>query len=128
MSPHHALIIDDNLNNTEVLAMLLESQGLSHTSLTSVRSLAATLDSLVKVDIIFLDLEFPNYSGFHILADLRQDPRLDHVPVVAYSVHTSEVNEARDAGFHSFLGKPLNAQRFPDQLRDILNNQHVWDF
>jgi hypothetical protein len=33
----------------------------------------------------------------------------------------------REAGFHSFLGKPLNVGRFPNLLRRILSGQPVWE-
>ena len=79
------------------------------------------------VDLVFLDLEFPNYDGFDILADLQADPRLAHVPFVADTVHISEQNQARQAGFHSFLGKPLDVQKFPEQVRRILNGERVWE-
>jgi hypothetical protein len=43
-----------------------------------------------------------------------------------YSVHASEINRARDMGFHSCLGKPLNADDFPEQLARILRGERVW--
>lgn len=52
---------------------------------------------------------------------------LDDVPIVAYSVHVSEIEIARRAGFDGFLGKPLDADRFSDQLRRILSGEQVWE-
>lgn len=124
----HALVIDDNRNNGEVLAMLLKNSGVSHTMLLSPRNLGEILESLTQIDVVFLDLELPNYSGFDVLKALQDDPRLIQVPIVAYTVHTSEANEARAAGFHSFLGKPLNMQVFPDQLQRILSGERVWEY
>jgi two-component system cell cycle response regulator DivK len=77
--------------------------------------------------VVFLDIEFPNDDGFHILPELQADPRLQQVPIVAYSVHTNELPAAREVGFHSFLGKPLDVSAFPGQLRRILNGQSVWE-
>jgi len=127
MSSAHALIIDDNHANIDVLAMLLAEQGLTHTAIDSLRHLSACLDQLGQVDVIFLDLEFPNGDGFSAFNHLQADARLQGVPVVAYTVHTSEINQVKAAGFHSFLGKPLNARRFPDQLKRILNHVPVWE-
>ena len=43
-----------------------------------------------------------------------------------YTVHVSEIGVARDLGFHSFLGKPLDVDKFPEQLKRILNDEPVW--
>jgi two-component system cell cycle response regulator DivK len=123
----HALIIDDNQHNIDVLIMLLENEGVGQTAVQSVKLVPAALAGLDSLDVIFLDLEFPQGSGMNLLHVLKDNASLDGVPIVAYTVHTSEINEARLAGFDSFLGKPLNTQRFPEQLRRILSGASVWD-
>jgi two-component system cell cycle response regulator DivK len=120
-------MIDDRPINLEALAALLRREGFDAIFVESPRSLEAMIAQAEQIDIIFLDLEFPNYSGFDILATLQADPRLEGVPIVAYTVHVSEQNEARTAGFHSFIGKPLDVSRFPDQLRRIMNGERVWE-
>jgi len=127
MSDIHALIIDDNRLNIQVLAMLLENQGVTVTAVDSARSVPDALATMAVVDIVFLDLEFPNSNGFDMLKTLETVPLLKDVPIVAYTVHTSEIDLARQAGFHSFLGKPLQSTRFPDQLRRILSGERIWE-
>lgn len=127
MSTLHALIIEDNTNNSEVLSLLLAQEGINSTSVSATRYVAQALDQLERIDAIFLDLEFPIGDGFDVFAALRRDTRLDSTPIIAYSVHTSEIDKVRSAGFDGFLGKPLNAGRFPDQLRRILNGRAVWE-
>jgi two-component system cell cycle response regulator DivK len=126
MTPH-ALIIDDNEDNVDVLGLMLAQQGVTYTAITLPRHLNTVINQLERIDLIFLDLEFPNYNGLEMCAELQAHPRLAGVPVVAYTVHTSEVREVREAGFHSFLGKPLNGQRFPEQIQRLLNGESVWD-
>jgi two-component system cell cycle response regulator DivK len=127
MSHAHALIIDDNRLNIQVLAMLLEQEAFSYVATDSIRQVAQLLDQQGAVDIVFLDLEFPNGDGFSLLGTLKADSRLKGVPIVAYSVHTGEMSKAQRAGFHSFIGKPLNSKRFPNQLQRILNGIPVWE-
>jgi two-component system cell cycle response regulator DivK len=128
MTKPHALIIDDNPNNIEVLAMLLTKQDLTYAAVQSLWRIDQILDQVGNPNIIFLDLEFPNGDGFELLKDLKADSRFNHVPIVAYSVHTGEFNRVREAGFDSFIGKPLNMRDFPDQLQRILNGEAVWEF
>jgi two-component system, cell cycle response regulator DivK len=123
----HALIVDDNPLNIDVLGMLLSNEGIDYSRLSTLASLSETVSQMEQVDVVFLDLEFPNGDGFTALDTLKADAHLAGVPIVAYTVHTSQINEARRAGFHSFLGKPLNVRQFPDQLRRILSNQPVWE-
>jgi two-component system cell cycle response regulator DivK len=123
----HALIIDDNRNNIDVLVMLLDQEGVSHTAVQSVRQVENALVQTGQVDVVFLDLEFPVGDGFQILDALKAMPRFQAVPIVAYSVHTSEIDVVRRAGFDGFLGKPLSRQHFPEQLQRILSGHPVWE-
>jgi len=122
-----ALVIDDNPSNLDVLSVLLKKEGVNSVPLQSPREIAEALVKLGHVDVVFLDLEFPNYSGMDVVGTLKTDARLQGVPIVAYTVHTSEQNEARSAGFDSFIGKPISPKRFPEQLRRILSGEMVWE-
>lgn len=124
----HAVIIEDNTLNSYVLQLMLNLHHISSSVVASPLLLDEVLQELhTPVDIIFLDLELPVKSGFELLTELRANPSLQQVPIVAYSVHTSELHAAREAGFHSFLGKPLNVRNFPHQLNRILKGQPVWE-
>jgi two-component system cell cycle response regulator DivK len=37
------------------------------------------------------------------------------------------MNKARNSGFDGFLGKPLDPDRFPDQIRNILAGEPIWE-
>ena len=123
----HALIIDDNRNNIDVLTMFLEREGVSQTAVQNARQISKTLDQIDEVDVVFLDLEFPYGNGFQVLEAVKALPEFADVPVIAYTVHTSEIDEVRRAGFDGFLGKPLNSRRFSGQLNRILSGIPVWD-
>jgi two-component system cell cycle response regulator DivK len=76
-----------------------------------------------------LEIISPYYreNGYDVLDRLKNDARFSNIPVVAYTTHVSHMNQARDAGFHSFLGKPLNDYLFPEQLNRILQGESVWE-
>jgi two-component system, cell cycle response regulator DivK len=122
----HALIIDDNFSNLTVLAQLLELEGVASTKVQDAGKLQSTLIGLPKTDVVFLDLEMPEVDGYRVHELLKADPRFQTVPIVVYTVHVSEIQAARKSGFHSFLSKPLNPDRFPDQLNKILRDEPVW--
>jgi CheY-like chemotaxis protein len=126
VSQSHALIIEDNGKNIHVLASLLQREGVSHTDLSDPTLLEEVLQTLEQVDVVFLDLEMQGRSGYDVLGLLKEDPRFQSVPVVAYTVHVSEINNAYQVGFHSFLPKPLDSERFSEQLAKILQGERVW--
>ena len=125
MSQVHALIIDDNVQNLKVLAQLLSRQHISCTEIADPKQLLAMLPNLDHVNVVFLDLEMPALNGYNTKDLLRS--HFGQVPIIAYTVHLSEINVVREAGFDGFLGKPLDNARFPDQLARILRGEPVWD-
>lgn len=122
-----ALIIEDVRLNIEILETLLEQENIDAVSVCYPAQLEKTLAQIDNVEVVFLDLEFPNHNGFDLLRQLRQDTRFKEVPIIAYSVHTSEIDVVRRAGFDGFLGKPVNPQRFSTYLKRILNREAVWE-
>jgi two-component system cell cycle response regulator DivK len=47
--------------------------------------------------------------------------------VVIAQGSTLEMKKAQEAGFDGFISKPLDADRFPDQIRKILSGEEIWD-
>ena len=122
-----ALVIDDNEMNLETLRVLLRKEGVSAITFSSPNQLESQLDEVDDVQVVFLDLEFPNHNGLELVKDMKSLPQFSHVPIIAYSVHISELNEVRQAGFDGFIGKPLDTQQFPNQLQRVLAGESIWD-
>lgn len=123
----HALVIDDNVKNVAVLVHLLNQHSVSTTQVVYLNQLPPALEQLQQVDVVFLDLEMPERSGYEVLQDLKADDRFANTPIVAYTIHSSEIHTAMELGFHSFLSKPLDADRFGGQLARILKGERVWE-
>ena len=123
----HALIIDDNNFNVDVLVGLLKEEGFGSIRITQPKNLKKALADISDVNIVFLDLEMPDLDGFEVLAHLRADARFQDVPIIAHTVHVSEIKETHDAGFDGFIGKPLDGDKFPRQLARILSGKGVWE-
>jgi len=126
MKTPHAIIVDDNPDNLLVLGTLLEMENVEHTPVQDPAHFSNAIADLPHIEVIFLDLELPEIDGYQLYEQIRRDERLKHVPVVAYSVHTNQIQRTRQLGFQGFLSKPLNAEAFPHQLTQILNGQLVW--
>jgi CheY-like chemotaxis protein len=121
-----ALIIEDDPLSAEILASLLGVVQMSSLSVDHAAQVEAALGQLQGADVIFLDLELPDVDGYEVLAFLKEQLGVA-CPIVACTMHTNEMNNAYKAGFHSFIGKPVQAAKFPEQLAKILNNIPVWE-
>ena len=121
----HALVIEDDSNSVQVLSILLKQQGLSCTAFRNPKDVIESIDSIDPFDIVFLDLEMPHYDGYEMFDFLRENGVRQ--PIIAYTVHTNEMETARELGFNGFVSKPLDPIRFTDQMSRILSGQPVWD-
>ncbi len=65
-------------------------------------------------DLILTDMDLGDMTGLALLAAIRRDARLDHVPVIAVSgdAMTDSVSRAREAGFADYLTKPIEFTEF----------------
>lgn len=80
-------------------------------------------------DIIFLDINLPQTTGYEILEKIRADARLKDVLVIAVTAQDAdnEIPKCKTAGFDGFIGKPISRSRFPRQVRRILSGEAVWE-
>lgn len=120
-----ALIIDDNPTNIVVLDQLLRLEDIASVKISATRDLGSQLDAFNNVDVVFLDLEMPVINGYQAFEIIRAHANFGSTKIVAYSVHVSELHHSLDLGFDGFLGKPINAEAFPDQIKRILQGEQI---
>lgn len=123
------LIVEDNVSNFVLMARMLGFLGLNCEWKTSGFEVVEYADTLPKVDLILMDIRLPYEDGYQALRKLRDSESLRQIPVVAVTAYANEdqMNRARAAGFDGFIGKPLDADRFPDQVSRILRGEPVWE-
>jgi chemosensory pili system protein ChpA (sensor histidine kinase/response regulator) len=120
-----ALIIEDDPTSADVLENLLSHVGVGFTTVCT--NIPEHIQSVERPDVIFLDLEMPGMNGYEVLELLRNTEQFQNIPIVAYTTHTSHLTQAHNAGFSSFLGKPLNRHDFAENLSRILRGESVWE-
>ncbi len=124
------LVVEDNVSNFVLIARMLGYLGIHCEWKTSGYEVLEYADTLPRLDLILMDIRLPYEDGFGAQQKLRAAERFKSVPIVAVTAEASpeQMNRAREAGFDGFLGKPLDPDRFPDQIRRILNGEQVWEF
>jgi two-component system cell cycle response regulator DivK len=123
------LVVEDNVSNFVLIARMLGFLGIHCEWKTSGYEVVEYADTLPKLDLILMDIRLPYEDGYSALRKIRQSPRLKGVPVIAVTAEGTQdqMNKARLAGFNGFIGKPLDPDRFPDQIQRILSGDPIWE-
>ena len=123
------LVVEDNVANFVLIARLLGYLGVHCEWKTSGFEVVEYADTLPRVDLILMDIRLPYEDGYGALRKIRSSPALKNTIVVAVTAEASveQIKKARAAGFNGFIGKPLDVEMFPDQIRRILAGMPVWE-
>jgi len=123
------LVVEDNVSNFVLIARMLGYMGIHCEWKTSGYEVVEFADTLPHLDLILMDIRLPYEDGYGALRKIRSSPHMQDTLVVAVTAEASQdqINKARQAGFDGFLGKPLDMDRFPDQVRRILLGEPVWE-
>jgi two-component system cell cycle response regulator DivK len=124
------LVVEDNVSNFVLIARMLGYLGIHCEWKTSGYEVVEYADTLPRLDLILMDIRLPYEDGYGALKKIRSASHLRPIPIVAVTAEASEdqMRKAKEAGFDGFLGKPLDPDRFPDQIRRILNGEPVWEY
>lgn len=123
------LIVEDNVSNFVLMARMLAYIGANCEWKTSGYEVVEYADTLPRIDLILMDIRLPYEDGYQALRKLRETDRFGSIPIVAVTAYSNEeqLNRARLAGFNGFLGKPLDPDRFPEQIRTVLEGGQIWE-
>lgn len=123
------LVVEDNVANFVLVARMLGYMGIHCEWKTSGYEVVEYADTLPRLDLILMDIRLPYEDGYAALKKIRSSPQLKNTLVVAVTAEASleQMRKAREAKFNGFLGKPLDPDRFPDQVRRILSGESVWE-
>jgi CheY-like chemotaxis protein len=73
----------------------------------------------LEPSLILLDLNMPRKDGREVLAEIKADPKLRHIPVVVLTTSAAEEDVLRsyDLGVNSYITKPASFQELTEALR-----------
>jgi CheY-like chemotaxis protein len=122
------LVIEDNAANLELLRYLLTRAGhVVACAGDGVDGLAALQHEIP--DLVLCDLHMPRMDGYAFLAELRRDPALRDLTVVAVTAYSmpGDKERAMSAGFDGYLPKPLDPQTIVATIERHLPRRSVSD-
>ena len=115
------LIIEDNPTNMELMVYLLTAFG--YTPLMAVDGVSGVQTAReTNPDLIICDIHLPKLDGYGVVAALKQDEQLRHVPVLAVTALAMVGDRERllAAGFDGYIGKPIEPDTFVAELASFL--------
>jgi two-component system cell cycle response regulator DivK len=130
LSEKTILIVEDNMGNFMLIARMLANFGARCEWKTSGFEVVEFASTLQKLDLVLMDIHLPYEDGYAAMRKIRQSDALKGIPIVAVTADTGvkQMNSAQMAGFNGFIGKPLNPDRFPDQVKRVLSGSPVWEY
>ena len=106
---HRVLLVDDNVDSTEPLSILLQAKGHA-TQIASSGEAAIELADEFQPDVVLLDLGLPQMDGYEVARRLRARPNGEERVLVALTGWAGRDvrTKAAEAGFDYHLVKPVN--------------------
>jgi CheY-like chemotaxis protein len=120
------LIVEDKASSRELLRTVLEQLGYAvieagdgDEALRQVRRQAP--------DLVLMDLQMPARNGYDVLQEIRKDPGLARLPVVAVTANAMPGDEAKvlAAGFTGYIAKPVALAHLRSEVNRILGQEQA---
>ncbi|HXJ66521.1 MAG TPA: response regulator [Actinomycetota bacterium] len=124
----HILIVDDDVLNRRLLQKNLESDGHRTTAVDNGFAALSALEA-ERPDVVLLDVVMPGLDGIEVLARMKADPDLRHIPVIMISgVDDSEsIVRCIETGAEDFLPKPFDPVILRARIGAGLNRKRLQD-
>ena len=117
------LAIDDNKMQLDLFEKMLGQNYDVRTVNSATNALNYLNES--QADIILLDIEMPNISGFEFLYDIRKIPSYADVPIIIVSGNTGQefFDKARNSSAFDVLGKPVKHDVLIESIEKALSHK-----
>ena len=123
MARKRILCIEDNDSNMRLVSRIVEGE--RHDFLPAVDGLTAlAMARRERPDLILLDINIPGLNGLDLARQLKSDPNLASIPIIATTANVLLGDRERclDAGCDEYLAKPLDVRELQMILRGYLGS------
>ncbi len=127
--PAEIMLIEDNRSDAVLASRAFESAEIeNHLTVADTGEKALAMlrrdgeyARLRQPDIILLDLNLPGMSGNDVLAAIKGDERMKHIPVIVLSSSGAEADVARSYDLHAsaYVVKPIDLRKFKQVVTTI---------
>ena len=116
------LIVDDYPDALDVWEIYLNAEGFRVLTAGTGRQALTTATAEIP-DLVVLDLDLPDLSGFEVARELRSAAATKHIPLIAatgYS-HVVQQDKALQSGFNAIIVKPCDPDALVVEIHRLLS-------
>jgi two-component system cell cycle response regulator DivK len=124
MAKQLVLLVEDNQDNQDLMKFLLERAGYQvFTANNGLEALAVARRE--NPDVVLMDLSMPEMDGWTAAREMKKDPGLTNIPLIAVTAHTLPGDRRRvlDLGFDDYISKPINVYTFGSAVAKVLEQK-----
>ena len=125
-----AIAVEDDEGSALLIQAILRRIGIDVNTHPTGEHFLEFLHSLpAPPNLILLDINLPRQNGIDIIKELRSDAQFKDMLVVAISAvdPIKYIPLLKEAGFNSFLRKPIRREQLPKQIQRILAGEAIWE-
>ncbi len=121
VQPQVILAVEDNEANRMLIQVVLEGLGYVVRLASSASEALASIE-LQRPDLILMDVQLPGQDGLALTRELKADPAVAGIPVVAITAHAmaSDRQLCLDAGCVGYIAKPFDTRTLGTQIQEFL--------
>ena len=115
------LVVEDNELNLKLFCDLLRAHGYATEAVRDGRE-AVDRARAFAPDLIVMDIQMPHVSGLDLIEQMKGDPELRRIPIMAVTAYAAKGDEERirEAGAEGYVSKPISVVRFVEAVRALL--------
>jgi PAS domain S-box-containing protein len=116
------LVVDDNLDNLRLLSKILIQEGYVVRSVTNGKLALITVDA-APPDLILLDINMPELTGYDICQLLKTKPKTANIPVIFISAYSEAKDKVKafQLGGVDYITKPFQVEEVLARVHNHLN-------
>lgn len=120
---HRILIVEDNPLNSELLQDWLETEGYAVATAATLDEARVELNGLTP-EAVLLDVQLGLEDGLTLATEIRSDPRLSNLPVIAVTAHAMITDQQRvmEAGCDASVSKPIDFDLLREKLQAFISD------
>jgi len=116
------LVVEDNELNLKLFCDLLGAHDYAAEPVRDGREAVERARALAP-DLIVMDIQMPHISGLELIEQIKGDPDLRAIPIMAVTAYAAKGDEERirDAGAEGYVSKPISVLKFVEAVRALLD-------
>jgi two-component system, chemotaxis family, response regulator Rcp1 len=130
-SPIEIMLVEDNPADVRLTIEALKDAKVpnrlrvARDGVEAIRLLRDDTGTVPRPDLVLLDLNLPRKDGREVLAEIKKDDALRHIPVVILTTSQAEqdIVQSYRLGANAFITKPAEIDHFFEVIRSM---EHFW--